>query len=107
MISVGGLFGSGYTQANSESPAAMASVAVAPLNQCSCRPETAFERCACAPDCGLGSAEIQSQPSPPLDSGVAPRGKAPSTHATTAPSAAELVAANARRPSGHSTSAST
>jgi hypothetical protein len=66
-----------------------------------------LERCARGPESGAGSVDTQSHPSPPSDAGTAPAGTAPSIQATTALSAVKGVAAKARRPSGHSTSAST
>src|SRR5208337_3480548 len=99
--------GSRRTQAKRLSPEPTSSIALAPVNPCSWRPVHSPDRCPRGPEPGAGSAAIQSQPSPPSGEGTAPDGRAPSIHATTALSAAKEAAAKARRPSGHSTSAST
>src|ERR1039457_4803413 len=82
-------------------------VAVAPVNEISCSPGAATVCAARDPDCGAGLADTQFQLSPPSEAASAPRGRESSIQICVGLFAWNLFSANARRPSGHSISAST
>src|ERR1700679_4029389 len=80
---------------------------VAPVNQISWMPEATIVCASRVPNCGAGLDETQFQESPPSEPGEAPAGRALPTHTWSGLFAWKSFSAKARRPSGHSTSAST